>query len=163
MNSTRTNIGTTPSTSSDPFPNNNEQRKSDHIRINLEEDVSFRTLTNGLENFFFMHQALPEINLAEVDTSTSLFGKTLKTPLLISSMTGGTAEARSINRILAEAAQEAGLAMGLGSMRAAIEDESLADSYRVRDLALDIPTDLDVGFPLDLAFESGVGADHGVD
>lgn len=122
----------------DPFPNNNEQRKADHIRINLEKDVSFRTLTNGLENLFFMHNALPEIDLAEVNTSLSLFGKTLNTPLLISSMTGGTAEARSINRLLAEAAQEAGLAMGLGSMRAAIEDDSLTDTYHVRDIAPDI-------------------------
>ncbi len=118
--------------------NNNEQRKADHIRINLEEDVSFRKLTNGLDDFFFMHEAIPEINLDEIDTSTSLFGKKLQTPLLISSMTGGTAEAQSINRMLAEGAQEAGIAMGLGSMRAAIEDESLAYTYKVRDFAPDI-------------------------
>ncbi len=122
----------------DLIPNDNEQRKADHIRINLEEDVSFRSLTTGLENLFFMHQALPEIDLADVDTSLTLFGRKLATPLLISSMTGGTAEARDINRTLAIAAQEAGLAMGLGSMRAAIEDESLSDSYQVRDLAPDI-------------------------
>lgn len=118
--------------------NNNEQRKADHIRINLEEDVSFRKLTNGLDDFFFMHEALPELNIEEIDTSTSLFGKKLRTPLLISSMTGGTAEAHQINRVLAEGAQEAGIAMGLGSMRAAIEDKSLAYTYDVRDLAPDI-------------------------
>jgi len=125
--------------------NNNEQRKADHIRINLEEDVSFRKLTSGLENYFFMHEALPEIDLDSVDTSTTLFGKKMDTPLLISSMTGGTAEARQINRILAEGAQEAGIAMGLGSMRAAIEDESLAHTYDVRDLAPDIPLFANLG------------------
>jgi isopentenyl-diphosphate delta-isomerase len=125
--------------------NNNEQRKADHIRINLEEDVSFRELTSGLEEYFFMHEALPEINLSDIDTSSTLFGKKLRTPLLISSMTGGTAEARSINRILAEGAQEAGIAMGLGSMRAAIEDASLADTYIVRDLAPDIPLFANLG------------------
>jgi isopentenyl-diphosphate delta-isomerase len=115
-----------------------ERRKADHIRINLEEDVQFKALTSGLEAYFFMHQALPELDLSEISTTTRLFDKTLKTPLLISSMTGGTARAREINRILAEAAQEAGIAMGLGSMRAAIEDPGLADTYRVRDVAPDI-------------------------
>ncbi len=115
-----------------------ERRKADHIRINLEEDVKFHKLTTGLENYFFMHQALPEIDLAEVDTTTELFGKPLKTPLLISSMTGGTAEALAINQKLAEGAQASGMAMGLGSMRAAIEDESLAATYRVRNVAPDI-------------------------
>lgn len=114
-----------------------EQRKADHIRINLEENVAFR-LTTGLEEYFFMHQALPELDLAAVDTGMELFGKRLNTPLLISSMTGGTARAREINRTLAAAAQEAGLAMGLGSMRAGIEDPALETTYQVRDVAPDI-------------------------
>jgi isopentenyl-diphosphate Delta-isomerase len=115
-----------------------EQRKADHIRINVEEDVAFKQLTTGLERYHFMHQALPELNFAEIDTTTQLFGKTLRTPLLISSMTGGTSEAARINRTLASAAQEVGMAMGLGSVRAAIEDESLAYTYQVRNAAPDI-------------------------
>jgi isopentenyl-diphosphate delta-isomerase len=115
-----------------------ERRKADHIRINLEEDVAFKKVTTGLEKYFFMHQALPEVDLDHIDTTTQVFGKKLKTPLLISSMTGGTAEARQVNRTLAAAAQEAGMAMGLGSMRAAIVDERLADTYQVRDVAPDI-------------------------
>ena len=145
MKSSKNNSGPTAAANEALTPNNNERRKADHIRINLEEDVSFRTLTTGLEKLFFMHQALPELNLAEVDTSTTIFGKSLQTPLLISSMTGGTAEARTINRILAEGAQAAGLAMGLGSMRAALEDETLSDSYKVRDLAPDIPLFANIG------------------
>jgi isopentenyl-diphosphate delta-isomerase len=115
-----------------------EKRKADHIRINLEEDVAFRKLTNGLEAYFFMHQALPELDLATIDTTVQIMGKMLKTPLLISSMTGGTARAREINRTLAAAAQEAGMAMGLGSMRAGIEDPALESTYQVRDVAPDI-------------------------
>lgn len=115
-----------------------EKRKADHIRINLEEDVTFNKLTTGLEKYYFMHQALPELNFAEINTETKLLGKSLQTPLLISSMTGGTAEALQINRILATAAQEAGLAMGLGSVRAAIEDPDLAYTFQVRDVAPDI-------------------------
>lgn len=122
-----------------------ERRKADHIRINLEEDVQFKRLTSGLENYFFMHQALPELDLAEIDTSVELFGKRLRTPLLISSMTGGTARARTINRMLAEAAEVAGIAMGLGSMRAAIEDPALANSYQVRDVAPTIPLFANIG------------------
>ena len=119
-------------------PEIHERRKAEHIRINLEEDVAFKRLTSGLDNYFFMHQALPEVNLAEVQTAVSLFGKTLNTPLLISSMTGGTDEAKQLNLTLAEAAQEVGMAMGLGSMRAGIEDPSLEYSYQVREVAPDI-------------------------
>ncbi len=119
-------------------PGIHERRKAEHIRINLEEDVQFKKLTSGLEKYFFMHQALPELNKADIDTTTTILGKKLSTPLLISSMTGGTPEAGAINRTLAEAAQEVGIAMGLGSQRAAIEDESLADTFRVRQVAPDI-------------------------
>lgn len=122
-----------------------EKRKAEHIRINLEEDVAFKQVTTGLEIYFFMHQALPELDLAKIHTQTHIFGKTLNTPLLISSMTGGTAEARAINRTLAEAAQAVGMAMGLGSQRAAIEDASLADTFRVRDVAPDIPLFANLG------------------
>lgn len=119
-------------------PKQIDERKADHIRINLEEDVAFKALATGLDDFFFLHQALPELDLAQVDSTTQLFGKTLQAPLLISSMTGGTAEARAINRTLATAAEEAGIAMGLGSQRAAIEDPTLADTYQVRDVAPNI-------------------------
>lgn len=112
-----------------------EQRKSDHIRINLEENVNFRQLTTGLENYHFLHQMLPEINLAEVDTSVSFLGKKLKAPLLISSMTGGTDQARQINHTLAEAAEMSSIAMGLGSQRAALENPALAPTFQVRSVA----------------------------
>lgn len=119
-------------------PEIHERRKADHIRINLEEDVAFKQLTTGFEKYFFLHQALPELNLDEISTGVRLFGKALQTPLLISSMTGGTARAHKINLMLAEGAQEAGIAMGLGSQRAAIEDPSLTPTYQVRSAAPDI-------------------------
>jgi len=115
-----------------------QQRKSDHIRINLQEDIDFKHVSTGFERYRFIHCALPGFNLADVDTSTTLLGKWLAAPLLISSMTGGTPEASMINQQLAEAAQAVGVGMGLGSQRAAIEDPSLADTYRVRHVATDI-------------------------
>lgn len=112
-----------------------ERRKDDHIRINLEEQVQFPRLTTGLERYRFVHQAVPELDLHQVDTTTSLFGKTLNAPLLISSMTGGTERARLINQTLAEAAQVNRIAMGLGSQRAALEDADLMATYDVRRVA----------------------------
>ncbi len=111
------------------------RRKADHIRINLEEDVSFPHLTTGLEHYRLMHQALPEVDLDQVQTDTELWGKRLRAPLLISSMTGGTAEAERINLHLAEAAEAAGVAMGLGSQRVALEDPSRARTFQVRRVA----------------------------
>ena len=85
------NNGSTPNLAAEQSVDSHDRRKADHIRINLEEDVTFKKVTNGLESYFFMHQALPELDLAKIDTSIKVLGKTLKTPLLISSMTGGTA------------------------------------------------------------------------
>ena len=112
-------------------------RKSDHIRINLEENVR-SGLTTGLERYRFIHQALPELNLDAIDASLTLFGKRMRAPVLISSMTGGTEEARRINRNLAIAAQEHGVALGIGSQRAAIEHPELAPTFQVRGEAPDI-------------------------
>jgi len=115
-----------------------EQRKADHIRINLDEDVSFDRLSVGFESYRLVHQALPELNLTEVDLSTVFLGKALKAPLLISCMTGGTAQAQRINHNLAEAAQRFGVAMGLGSQRAGLVHPEKADTFKVRDVAPDI-------------------------
>ena len=115
-----------------------EQRKSEHLRINLEEDVAFPRLTTGLERYRFVHRALPEIDLADVSLSTTFLDKPLHLPLLISSMTGGTSEAQQINHNLAAGAQAAGIALGLGSLRAALEAPHLADTFRVRHLAPDV-------------------------
>ena len=113
------------------------ERKSDHIRINLEADVR-SGLTTGLERYRFEHQALPELNLEDVDTRISVFGHVLQVPILISSMTGGTPEAQRVNRHLAEAAQEVGVAMGVGSQRVALEHPERAASFQVRRWAPDI-------------------------
>lgn len=114
-----------------------DQRKADHIKINLEQDVR-SALTTGLENYRFIHEALPELDLNRLDTTVSLFRKLLAAPILISSMTGGTAEAETINLRLAEAAQEMNIAMGVGSQRAAIEHPEQARTFQVRRVAPDI-------------------------
>jgi len=115
-----------------------ESRKADHIRICLEEDVQFCQTTNGLERYRFDHCCLPEIDRSEIDISTTFLGKPMNAPLLISSMTGGTPEAKTINCRLAKVAQDYRLAMGVGSQRIAVENPSCSDTFAVRKYAPDI-------------------------
>ncbi len=114
-----------------------KQRKADHIRICLEEDVQFRA-SSGLEKYRFTHCCLPEIDYSDLDIKTTFLGKSLGAPLLISSMTGGTAQAQQINQRLAKVAQIYGLAMGVGSQRVAIEQAHTASTFQVRSIAPDI-------------------------
>jgi isopentenyl-diphosphate Delta-isomerase len=112
-----------------------QQRKDDHIRINLEQDVYGREITTGFEQYRFVHNALPELDLHEIDLSAEFLGHPVQVPILISSMTGGTSHARDILRNLAVAAEEVGCAIGVGSQRAAIENASLEEYYDIRDVA----------------------------
>lgn len=114
------------------------QRKAEHIRICLESDVQFQTQGSGFDSYQFTHSCLPELDYQEIDLTTKLLGKQLGAPILISSMTGGTAQAREINHRLAEVAQTYKLAMGVGSQRVAIERPDVADTFQVRQIAPDI-------------------------
>ncbi|MBE9046844.1 type 2 isopentenyl-diphosphate Delta-isomerase [Pleurocapsales cyanobacterium LEGE 10410] len=116
---------------------NTQTRKADHLRICLEDDVQFRNRTNGLDRYRFDHSCLPELDLSEVDLSCQFLNQTLNAPLLISSMTGGTERAKMINCRLARAAQQHGLAMGVGSQRIAVENPDVAHTFAVRSLAPD--------------------------
>lgn len=113
-------------------------RKDDHLRICLEQPVRPQYPGTGLEHYRFVHQALPEIDLEQVDLKTRFLDKVLDAPLLISSMTGGTVSAGPLNRRLAEAAQALHVAMGVGSQRAALQDPRWAETYQVRRFAPDI-------------------------
>lgn len=112
-------------------------RKADHIRINLEEDVAAKGVDTGFDDYRFLHRALPEIDLDQVSTATTVFGRRLAAPILASCMTGGTEEAGRINAVLAEAVADLGLAMGLGSGRVLLEHPEVLPSFRVRDRAPD--------------------------
>jgi isopentenyl-diphosphate delta-isomerase len=115
-------------------------RKKQHVDIVLKSNVQFRFKTTGLEQLEFVHNALPEIALAGISTSTQFLGKPITLPLMVSCMTGGYAEALKINRDLAETAQEIGIAMGVGSQRQALEDRTYHQTFRVaREAAPEIP------------------------
>ena len=110
------------------------QRKDDHLKINLEQDVQ-SGISTGFKSLRLKHKALPESEFELVDTSLTLFNKQLTAPILISSMTGGTAAGAAFNRTLAQAAEQYGIAMGVGSQRAAIENPELAESFKIRRFA----------------------------
>ena len=113
-----------------------KSRKEDHINICLKKNVEWGQ--TGFEDIFFVHNSLPELNYDDVDITTSFLGKKLDAPILIEALTGGTEKAKKINKNLAWAAQQSGIAMGIGSQRAALDDKALEETYKVRDVAPDI-------------------------
>ena len=115
-----------------------QKRKKEHLEICLDTESVTSASGTGLSRYRFVHNALPELDIDEIDLSTTFLGKRLQAPILISSMTGGFDLARKVNRNLAAAAQSLGLAMGVGSQRVAIEEPSAAVSFEVRDVAPDI-------------------------
>ncbi len=119
-------------------------RKSQHLDIVLRRDVGAHSVTTGLEDVRFEHVALPEMALTDVDLSTTFLNRRLGAPLLVSSMTGGPQRADGINRAIAEAAQELGIAFGVGSQRVALEGDEAALARggfgrHLRDAAPDVP------------------------
>jgi isopentenyl-diphosphate delta-isomerase len=113
------------------------KRKAEHISICLEQDVIFQK-TSGFERYGFVHQALCDFDFSDINLETEFLGSRLRAPLLISSITGGCAEAVLLNRNLAIAAERVGAAMSCGSQKAMIRDASLDSTYFVRDVAGDI-------------------------
>ncbi len=113
-------------------------RKKDHVDSAMKKDVEYGVLA-GFDDVRFVHNSLPEMDLAGADSSCRLFGKKMAAPLIIVGMTGGYPDAEAINLRLAAAAEKEGLAMGLGSQRAMIEKPELAATYKVRKAAPSIP------------------------
>src|SRR3954454_6904130 len=108
------------------------RRTADHLRIAAGPDVAHAG-GSGFEALRLRHRALPERDLDDVSLATTLLGKELAAPLVVSAMTGGTEEAAEINARLARAACEHGLALVLGSGRALLDDPELLPTYRSRD------------------------------
>jgi isopentenyl-diphosphate delta-isomerase len=108
-----------------------ENRKAEHIRICLNEKAQARKATAGFEDVQFIHRALPEVDKAKIDLSTTVFSHKFSAPLIVGAMTGGTAEATRINAAIAEAVETLQLGMGLGSQRVAIETPKLTKTFAI--------------------------------
>jgi isopentenyl-diphosphate delta-isomerase len=108
-----------------------QKRKAEHIKICLERKAQARKATTGFEDIQLIHKALPEVNRAKIDLSTTVFGYKFSAPLIVGAMTGGTEEATKVNGAIAEAVEKLHLGMGVGSQRAALEDDELAETFAV--------------------------------
>jgi isopentenyl-diphosphate delta-isomerase len=117
-----------------------QQRKKDHLKICLEENVE--TTDNSFNDVILIHNSLPDLDFEDIDTSTVFFGKKFSMPLMIDAITGGAEESKKINHDLAGAAEKKKIAFALGSQRAMIENHKLKDTYYVRDVA---PSSLVIG------------------
>jgi isopentenyl-diphosphate delta-isomerase len=132
-------------------------RKAGQLRIALERDGELEAIIGaGFDELSFIPNALPEIDFEAIDTRTTILGRCLNAPLLISSMTGGTGQAGELNRVLAEVAQRHRIAMGLGSARVLIENPRLLSTFDVRPYAPDILLFANLGA---VQLNHGVGAD----
>jgi isopentenyl-diphosphate delta-isomerase len=118
---------------------NIQKRKNDHLRIVSDDACDLSTVYSQFDKLKLNYKSLPEVDLGKVDTSCEFLGRTLSFPLYVSPMTGGSIDAKSVNEILAVAANQMGVGMGLGSMRAMLEDESLVDTFDVKSLVPDVP------------------------
>jgi isopentenyl-diphosphate delta-isomerase len=107
------------------------KRKADHIRISLSHNIQAKSITTGFEDVNFIHRALPEINKQEIDLSSTVVGHKFAAPLIVGAITGGTKGASKINATIAEAVEELGLGMGVGSQRAALEDKELEKTFSI--------------------------------
>lgn len=117
----------------------NAGRKQDHLRLTQDADVGFATRSSGLDEVLVAARALPERDLGAIDLRSTVLGRQLAAPLLVSCMTGGVGEAGPINRALARAAQVHGIAFGLGSGRILLEQADRgAPGFTVRDVAPDV-------------------------
>ena len=108
-----------------------ENRKEEHIQICLNKDIQAREATTGFEDAFLIHKALPEIDKQKTNLSTTVFGHKFAAPIIVGAMTGGCERAKKINANIAEAVETLHLGMGIGSQRAAIENEKLNGTYAI--------------------------------
>jgi isopentenyl-diphosphate delta-isomerase len=129
-------------------------RKAEHIDLALDRRMQFEG--RYFDRWRFTHEALPEIDFADIDLACEFLGKPMRAPLLISCMTGGTVTANAINLHLAEGAEQRGIAVGVGSQRKAIEEPSQSASFQVREVAPTAPllgnlgaVQLNYGFGID--------------
>ena len=111
------------------------QRKAHHLDLCGTDDVAFRGKTTLLDEVDLLHNSFPEVDVDGLELRGEVLGKVLKAPIIIASMSGGTQAAVAFNKDLAQVAEEAGIGMGLGSMRPLIVPGRLTDGFFLRDIA----------------------------
>lgn len=118
-----------------------KNRKRRHIDVCLAEAVGFTGVTTGLERYRLPYNALTQTSLGAVKLATDFLGSRLRAPILVGAMTGGAELSGTINRNLAQVAQQLGIGMMLGSQRIMLDPargEEAEASFAVRDVAPDV-------------------------
>ena len=113
-------------------------RKADHIQLCIDGDVGFKGKTTLFEEIDFLHNALPELHVNDIDLRSQFAGLPLRAPLFIAAMTGGVERAERINRDLAQVAEELGIGFAFGSQRPLLT-HGITEGYNVRDVAPNVP------------------------
>ena len=119
------------------------KRKTDHLKFALSPTSQVGDA--GFSSYSFIHNALPEVDFKNINTSINFLGKKVGYPFFISCMTGGIGKGKYLNKNLAIAAQKHNIPMGVGSQRIAIEHKDLEDLFQVRKYAPKIPLLANIG------------------
>lgn len=107
-----------------------QNRKKEHVELTLNENINYEK-SSGFERYRFHHNAIPEVDVNDVDLSCSLLGRLFSFPLFVSSMTGGYSDAGAVNAQLASFCERRGLPMGVGSQRAMLENSDEIESFSI--------------------------------
>lgn len=135
-----------PNSRSDLPPEDLGTRKARHLEICVDSEhyrVEFGK--TGFDGVSFVHRSLPEVSEAEIDTTVDFLGSRVRIPLFISSMTGGSDAAYQVNKQLAEAAQIAGVPVGMGSIRILFRKPEVISHFQLKRLAPDVPVIANIG------------------
>lgn len=140
------------------------RRKREHLELCLTDDVAFKNKTTGFDKYDFIHYAITEVDINKINFETRFVKKKINYPFLISCMTGGVEAAESINAKLSVAANELNIALGVGSQRQALENESFHHTYKViRQNAPQIPILGNIGAAQIAEMESFESVQHLID
>ena len=107
-----------------------EDRKKDHLLFSIRDDVE-SDIPAMFQDVHLIHDAVPEVNLEDIELTTVFLGHEFSAPLIVAGMTGGHSLAEKINAAIAEAVEELGLGMGVGSQRAALLNPALEETFSI--------------------------------
>ncbi len=107
------------------------QRKNEHLKLCLTDEVSFKEKSNGFDNYEFKHYAITEVKSNDISFKSDFLGKNVNYPFIISCMTGGTEKSEEINSRLSIAAEKLNIPLGVGSQRIALESSGSKNTYKI--------------------------------
>lgn len=121
------------------------RRKKHHLDICLDRTANIESGSTELADIQIPHRAMPQIQLDKLSLTTDFIAYSVRLPIMISCMTGGTRDGLSLNRLLARTAGESGIPVGTGSMRIMLEHPETLDHFCMKDAAPNVPVLANIG------------------